>query len=55
MNRNLGTTMILAAPYEIFLKTFASVFIHLDNGRVSKIRSRVQRHKPKRRNKNRRK
>ena len=55
MNRNLGTTMILAAPYEIFLKTFASVFIHLDNGHVSKIRSRVKRHKPKRHNKNRRK
>ena len=47
MNRNLGTTMILAAPSDNFLGKFASVIIHLDNGHVAKIRSGVPRRSPK--------
>ena len=55
MNRNLGTTMVLAAPSEIYLRKFASVIIYLDNGHVSKIRSGVHRHRPNRHKKKRRK
>jgi len=55
MNRNLGTTMVLAAPNEIFLKNFASVIIYLDNGHVSKIRSGMNRNYSKRHKRKRRK
>lgn len=43
MNKELGTTVILAAPDDHHLKRFASVLIYLDNGHVSKIRPGVQR------------
>ena len=39
MNRELGTTFILAAPSDFYLKHLASVLIYLDNGHISKIRS----------------
>ncbi|MFQ6612019.1 MAG: ATP-binding cassette domain-containing protein [Fidelibacterota bacterium] len=39
MNRDLGTTIILAAPTDFNIKQFASVLIYLDNGHISKIRS----------------
>ena len=55
MNRNLGTTMILAAPSDNFLRKFASVIIHLDNGHVAKIRSGVPRRSPKHHQKRKRK
>ena len=41
MNRDLGTTIILASPTDQIIKKFASVVIYLDNGHVSKIRSGV--------------
>ncbi|MCK4903506.1 MAG: ATP-binding cassette domain-containing protein [Candidatus Marinimicrobia bacterium] len=41
MNRNLGTTIILASPTDQIIKEFASVIIYMDNGHVSKIRSGV--------------
>jgi ABC-type multidrug transport system ATPase subunit len=41
MNRDLGTTIILASPTDQIIKQFASVIIHMDNGHVSKIRSGV--------------
>ena len=39
MNRNLGTTLILSSPLDVYLKSFASVLIYMDNGHISKIRS----------------
>jgi len=39
MNRDLGTTIILASPTDHIIKKFASVIIYMDNGHVSKIRS----------------
>ena len=39
MNRRLGTTIILTAPSELYLKHFASVMIFLDHGHISKIRT----------------
>jgi len=42
MNRELGTTIILAAPTDFQIKKFAAVLIHLDNGHVSKIRPGTQ-------------
>ena len=39
MNRELGTTFILAASSDFYLKHLASVLIYLDNGHISKIRS----------------
>ena len=39
MNRELGTTFILAASSDVNLKHLASVLIYLDNGHISKIRS----------------
>jgi ABC-type multidrug transport system ATPase subunit len=39
MNRDLGTTIILASPTDQIIKKFVSVIIYLDNGHVSKIRS----------------
>ena len=39
MNRELGTTIILASPTDHIIKKFASVIIYMDNGHVSKIRS----------------
>ena len=39
MNRRLGTTIILTAPSELYLKHFASVMIFLDQGHISKIRT----------------
>lgn len=41
MNRDLGTTIILASPTDQIIKKFASVIIYIDNGHVSKIRSGV--------------
>jgi len=41
MNRDLGTTIILASPTDHIIKKFASVIIYMDNGHVSKIRSGV--------------
>lgn len=38
MNRDLGTTIILAAPDDHQIKRFAAVLIYLDNGHVAKIR-----------------
>lgn len=39
MNKNLGTTIILASHSDLYLKRFASVLIYLNNGHISKIRS----------------
>jgi ABC-type multidrug transport system ATPase subunit len=39
MNRDLGTTIILASPTDQIIKKFVSVIIYMDNGHVSKIRS----------------
>ena len=39
MNKRLGTTIILTAPSELYLKYFASVMIFLDHGHISKIRT----------------
>jgi ABC-type multidrug transport system ATPase subunit len=39
MNRDLGTTIILASPTDQIIKKFVSVITYLDNGHVSKIRS----------------
>ena len=39
MNRDLGTTIILASPTDHIIKKFASVVIYMDNGHVAKIRS----------------
>lgn len=38
MNRNLGTTIVVASHSEHMIRKFASVLIYLDNGHVSKIR-----------------
>tara|TARA_Y100000590_G_scaffold432030_2_gene547546 strand:+ start:899 stop:1603 length:705 start_codon:yes stop_codon:yes gene_type:complete len=38
MNRRLGTTIVLAAPSDIYLRKFSSVLVYLDNGHISKIR-----------------
>tara|TARA_X000001036_G_scaffold438291_1_gene485738 strand:- start:7360 stop:7728 length:369 start_codon:yes stop_codon:yes gene_type:complete len=43
MNRTLGTTIIVSSPNEALVKNFASVLIFLDNGHISKIRSRSNR------------
>ena len=43
MNRRLGTTIIISSPNEALVKNFASVIIFLDNGHISKIRSRSSR------------
>ena len=39
MNRDLGTTIILASPTDQIIKKFATVMIYMDNGHISKIRS----------------
>ena len=39
MNREFGTTFILASSSNFYLKHLASVLIYLDNGHISKIRS----------------
>ena len=38
MNRRLGTTIVLAAPSDIYLRKFSSVLVYLDNGHISRIR-----------------
>ena len=43
MNRRLGTTIIISSPNDVVVKNFASVIIFLDNGHISKIRSRSSR------------
>jgi ABC-type multidrug transport system ATPase subunit len=43
MNRTLGTTIIVSSPNEDLVKNFASVFIFMDNGHISKIRSKSNR------------
>ncbi len=43
MNRRLGTTFIISAPSDFYLKQFASVLIRLEKGRISKIRSGISR------------
>ena len=50
MNRNLGTTIILTSPSDIYLKSFASVLIYLDHGNISKIRTGLTK-RPNRRKK----
>ena len=50
MNKELGTTIVLAASNDQNLKTIASVLIYLDNGHVSKVRTGVNK-KPFRRSK----
>jgi len=50
MNRNLGTTIILTAPSELYLKHFASVTIFLDHGHISKIRSRLSKNSNRKKN-----
>ena len=58
MNRRLGTTFVISAPSDFYLKQFASVLIRLEKGRISKIRSGISRkvdkkRRPKPRQKNR--
>lgn len=49
MNRTLGTTIIVSSPNEDLVKNFASVLIFMDNGHISKIRSKSNRSgKPRR-------
>ena len=43
MNRTLGTTIIVTSPNEAIVKNFASVIIFMDNGHISKIRSKSNR------------
>ena len=43
MNRTLGTTIILSSPNEDLVNNFASVIIFMDNGHISKIRSKSNR------------
>ncbi|MBC8344946.1 MAG: ATP-binding cassette domain-containing protein [Candidatus Marinimicrobia bacterium] len=43
MNKDLGTTIVLAAPSDQHIKRVASVLIYLDNGHISKIRPGVGR------------
>lgn len=50
MNKELGTTIILASPSDHHLKRFTSVLIYLDNGHVSKIRSGLSRNSRSNRN-----
>jgi len=50
MNRTLGTTIILTAPSELYLKHFASVMIYLDKGHISRIRPGISRKINKRSN-----
>jgi ABC-type multidrug transport system ATPase subunit len=50
MNKELGTTIVLAASNDQNLITIASVLIYLDNGHVSKVRTGVNK-KPFRRSK----
>jgi len=42
MNRNLGTTIIIASSSDRCLSQFASVLVHIDNGHISKIRPGVR-------------
>ena len=53
MNRSLGTTIILSAPSEIYLKHFVSVLIFLDHGHISRIRTGYSKHSKKDQNKKR--
>jgi len=41
MNKEFGTTIVLSAPSDTYLKKLASVLIYLDNGHISKIRSGI--------------
>ena len=43
MNRTLGTTILVSSPNEDLVKNFASVLIFMDNGHISKIRSKSNR------------
>ena len=43
MNKTLGTTIIVSSPNEDLVKNFASVLIFMDNGHISKIRSKSNR------------
>ena len=43
MNRTLGTTIIVSSPNEDLVKNFASVLIFMDNGHISRIRSKSSR------------
>ena len=45
MNRTLGTTIILSAPSDIYIKHFASVLIYLDHGHIWKIRPGISKSK----------
>ena len=58
INKEYGTTIILSTPYDKKIKNFASVLLYLNNGHLSKIRSKQSREKrasaPVRRNRPRR-
>ena len=43
MNRRLGTTIILTAPGDRYLRKFCSVLVYLDNGHISRIRPGIAR------------
>ena len=47
MNKDLGTTIILGAPTDQILNRFVSVMIYMDNGHVSKIRSKSAKYSKK--------
>ena len=47
LNRTLGTTIVLSAPSEIYLKHFASVLIFLDHGHIWKIRPGISKNNNK--------
>ncbi len=50
MNKTLGTTIIVSSPNEDLVKNFASVLIFMDNGHISKVRSKSNRSgRPRRR------
>jgi ABC-type multidrug transport system ATPase subunit len=50
MNRELGTTIILATPSDHQVKRFVAVLIYLDNGHVAKIRPGAGKSQWKKRN-----
>ena len=58
INKEYGTTIILSTPYDRNIKNFASVLLYLNNGHLSKVRSKQSREKrasaPVRRNRSRR-
>ena len=45
INKEYGTTIILSTPYDRSIKNFASVLLYLNNGYLSKVRSKQSREK----------